>query len=355
MNTSLTTQTELLPNSQVKITVTIPTVVIESFRKESMKRFQNTLSVDGFRPGHIPESTIVERVGDMGIWADMAELAFTEHYPTIITDSKQSPIGQPAVTLSKIAINTDAEYIITTDVMPTITLGDIEKIAKEKNKTEIEAIVTDIDVENAIKEIRQMRAHQQMHDDGIDHHDHNHQNIPDGQLPEMTDEYVKTLGAFTDVADFKKQLRENMAKEKLTTAHEKRRIEIIEAIIADATIDIPESLVAFELNKMLEQFKYDLTMQGMNIDAYLGHTGTDIDGLKKEWHDQALKRVQMQLVLETLAEKFSIKPDQISIDNQVDQIMETYKDQPIERANVVAYVTQVVTNGAVFDWLEAQK
>ena len=187
-----------------------------------------------------------------------------------------------------------------------------------------------------------MRAHLQMHDDGHEHDDHNHQNIPDDQLPELTDDYVKTLGKFESVEDFKKQLRENMEKEKLATAHEKRRIEIVETIMDQGTYDIPASMVDFELNKMMEQFKYDLAMSGMKIEQYAEHIGKTVEDIKNESRDQAEKRVRMQLTLEKIAEQFTIKPDQEKINAEVEKVMDMYKNESLERENVVAYVTQII-------------
>ncbi len=349
------TNVKKLEHSRVEIAVTIPADRIAEYRSKAIAGISETIKIDGFRPGKVPESKIIEKIGETGLLAEMADLALTDAYPEIIQQSKTQPISRPEITITKLAPGNDVEYTITTDVMPTIELRDVKKIAEEKNKAAITTEVTDEDVTKAIKEIRQMRAHEKMHEDGVDHHDHNHQNIDDANLPELTDEFVKTLGDFTDVADFTAKLKENLQKEQENRAHEKRRIEIIEAIIAQGTFDIPASMIDFELNKMLEQFNYDLAMQGMKMDEYLGHIGKTIEEIKTEWRDQAVKRVHMQMTLEKIAEEFSVKPDQVKIDEQVKQIMAMYQDQAVEEANVVTYVTQIQTNAAVFDWLEAQK
>lgn len=352
---NIKTEVKKLPHSQVEIHVTIPYEIVSGYRSKSIANLQNSVEIDGFRKGKTPESKLIEKVGEVGLLADMADTALTELYPTIIEQSKTEPIGRPAISIVKLAPENDVEYVITSDVMPTIELKDVAKLAKEKNNEPLETEVSDTDVENALKELRQMRAHQKMHDDGVEHHDHNHQNIPDEDLPEINDEYVKTLGDFANVSDFTTKLKENMVKEKEARAHEKRRIEIIESIISAGTFDIPESMVDFELNKMFEQFNHDLSMSGMKMEEYLGHIGKTITDMRTEWRDQAVKRVQMQLALEKIATEFSIKADQEKIDSEVSQIMEMYKDQNVEQANVVAYVTQTLTNAAVFDWLEAQK
>ena len=356
MNTAkIKTSLKKLPSSRAEITVAIPYTEITGYRGKAMARIQETIEIAGFRKGHVPEAKIIEKIGETGILADMADLALNEAYPVIIEQTKIAPIGRPEINITKLAPDNDVEYVITTDVLPTVEIKNVEKLAKTKNSEILEITVNDEEVANAIKEIRQMRAHQKMHDDGVDHHDHNHQNIADTDLPELTDEYVKTLGKFENVDDFNVKLRENMTKEKESHAHEKRRIEIIESIIDAGTYDIPESLVDYELNKMLEQFKHDLAMQGMKIEEYIQHVGKSLDDMKSDWREQAVKRVKMQLTLDEIAKDFKVVPDQTKVDEQVNQIMEMYKDQDVEHGNVVAYVTQMLTNSAVFDWLEAQK
>ncbi len=355
MSKSIKTEVKKLPGSRVEITVVIPYEKVTEYRAKSLAHMQDTLKIDGFRAGHIPEATIIEKVGETGLLADMADLAFTDSYTTIIEQSKIMPISRPEISITKLAPGNDVEYTVTTDVMPTVELKNVEKLAKEKNKVDLEVVVTDEDVEKAITEIRQMRAHEKMHEENVDHHDHNHQNIDEKDLPELNDEFVQKLGKFENVADFKTKLHENMVKEKETHAHEKRRIDIIESIMEAGTYDIPESLIDFELNKMMEQFNHDLAMNGMKIEEYAGHIGKTVEEMRSDWREQAVKRVQMQLTLEKIASEEKITADQGKIDEQVTQIMEMYKEQEIEESNVRAYVTQMMTNAAVFDWLEAQK
>lgn len=355
MTTPIKTEVKKLPNSQAEITVTISHEKVTGYRSKSIAALANTVEIDGFRKGKVPESKIIEKIGETGLLAEMADNALTDLYPTIIEQAKVESIGRPSIAITKLAPGNDVEYVITTDVMPTVELKDVEKLAKAKNSETLEIEITDEEIEKAIKEIRQMRAHQQMHDEGVDHHDHNHQNIDDADLPELTDEYVKTLGAFENVEDFKTKLKENMKKEKETHAHEKRRIEIIESIIDNGTFDIPESMVDFELNKMFEQFNYDLSMSGLKMEEYLSQIGKTPSDMRTEWREQAVKRVHMQMALEKIASDFNVKADQQKIDTQVAEIMEMYKGQAVQEENVIAYVTQTMTNAAVFDWLEGVK
>jgi FKBP-type peptidyl-prolyl cis-trans isomerase (trigger factor) len=355
MSKKITTQVNKLPDSRVEITVTIPIDIVMNYQKPALKKLQDTITIDGFRKGHIPESTLIEKVGHTGLLAEMADLALTDKYTEIIEDAKTQPISRPEITVTKLAPDNDVEFIITTDVMPVIEINDVINIAKKQNSAKESVTVTDEDIAKAIKEIRQMRAHDKMHEDGIDHHDHNHQNIPDEKLPELDDAFVQSLGKFDTVADFTEKIKENILLEKEKHEQEKHRITMIEKIIASGTFEIPVSMIDFELHRMIEQMKYDLAMSGMKFEEYLGHINKTVDEIKIEWKDQAKKRVQTQLSLEKIAEEFSITPDQEKIDAQVAQMMEMYKDQSVDESNIVAYVTQMMTNTAVFEWLESQK
>jgi trigger factor len=132
MNTAtITTNVTKLPNSRVEIKVTIPIAEIETFRTKALNNFKQSIDIDGFRKGHAPEVKIIERVGDIGILTEMADLALTEAYPAILEKTNIQPISRPEITVTKMAPGNDVEYIITSDVLPTVEIKNIEK----KNQT----------------------------------------------------------------------------------------------------------------------------------------------------------------------------------------------------------------------------
>ena len=354
MSKKIITTVTSLPESRVEIKAVIPYEIITTYQEAALKKLGETVKIDGFRPGHIPESVLREKVGSLGLLAEMADLALTDRYSEIILESKSQPIGRPDITLSKLAPENDVEFVITSDVMPTVKISNVKKSAEKHNVEKTDVTVTDEELEQAIKEIRQMRAHDKMHEEGIEHHDHNHQNIPDDQLPELDDAFIKTFGDFASVEDFTAKFKENLLKEKERSVKEKKQIALIEEIISEGTFEIPVSMINFELDRMIEQFKHDLAMSGMKIDEYLGHIGKTLEDIRSEWKEQAKKRVQTQLSLEKIAEEFSITPDQEKINEQVTQLKEMYQNQ-VDESNIIAYVTQMMTNTAVFDWLDAQK
>ncbi len=341
-----------LEKSQVEIKASIPAEKFNAYKNKALENISKFVKVDGFRPGHVPSSIVEKQVGDAAILDEMAQMAIMEFYPTILMDNKIDAIGRPNITLTKVAFGNDLEFTITTAVMPTLQLGDYKKIAQGVSSDE-KIEVTEAEIDAGLLELRQMRAHQQMHDDGIEHHDHDHTKIEESALPELTDEFVKTLGKFEGIEDFKNRFRENLLKEKSDRALEKKRIAIIDGIIDGSTIELPDVLVDFELDKMMQQFVYDISMMGMTMEDYLKRIEKTEAQLKSEWTENATKRAKMQLILDEIATKEKLQPSDETIQAEVEKIIEMYKDQKdLSEDRARAYVTQILTNAKVFEYLE---
>ena len=159
--------------------------------------------------------------------------------------------------------------------MPEVKLTDYKKVAKKENsKEEKVEEVTEKQINETIEEIRKMYADQNhVHAPGEVHKEG--EKLP---LPEVNDEFVKKLGDFKDVADFKIKLKENISKEKELKAKDKKRLTIIEKIVEESKIDMPKSLVDNELFKMQAQFEDDISRMGLKPEDYLNH-------IKKTWDD----------------------------------------------------------------------
>ncbi len=345
-----------LEKSRVAINATIPAAKFDAYKQKALESIGKVVKIDGFRPGHVPATVVEKHVGDAGILDEMAQMAIMDAYPTILADNKIDAIGRPEIQITKIALGNDLEFTATTAVLPTITLADYKKIAKDTNGTTPDVVVEESEIEGALTELRQMRAHNAMHENGVEHDDHDHTKIEEKDLPELTDDFVKSLGKFEGIEDFKTKLRENLLKEKQAKELEKKRVALIDGIIDGSTIDLPDMLVDFELDKMMQQFAHDISMMGMTMDDYLKRIEKTEADLRTEWIANATKRAQMQLILDEIADKEKIAPTDDEIQAEVAKIMDMYKDaKDISEDRARAYVMQVLTNAKVFDYLEAVK
>jgi FKBP-type peptidyl-prolyl cis-trans isomerase (trigger factor) len=337
--------------SKIEITGTVPAVQFESFRKKALENINNEISIDGFRKGKIPENILISKVGDMTILEEMAELALSVSYPKMVIEEKLDVIGRPEIQITKIAKDNPLEFKIISAVVPEIKLDDYKKIAKEEiSKQKGIDPVTEKDVDEAILKIRRSRAN----------HDHNHGEMSeeehnkmiDSSLPEFNDDFVKSLGDFKDINDFKSKVKEMLEIDKKDQAREKKRIAISDKLIETSTIDIPEVLIESENKRIEAQFSEDISRMGIKMDDYLKHTKKSIDDLRKEWRPHAEKKAKLQLILNEIAKIEKISPDAKEIETEVNHITEHYADADRDRAFI--YAETVLTNEKVYSFLESQ-
>jgi len=169
-------------------------------------------------------------------------------------------------------------------------------------------------------------------------------------LPELTDEFVKQLGKFESVADFKEKLRENMRLEKENKNKKIKRIKIIEGIAEKSEIDLPEVLVEGELEKMTQRLHADIEMAGFKFEDYLKQIKKDIKTVREEWRPDAMKRARVGLVLDEVAKKEGVKLDETEVSVQSEKIISSYKEA--DPVRVKAYVESMLTNEKIFELLE---
>ena len=369
-----------LPDSEMEIECEIEAESVVCHRTKAISKIQKDLSLPGFRPGHVPEAMLVKQVGDFAIYNEMAEMAINESFPEIIGEAKANFITMPQIQITKIADKNPIQFKISGPVMPEIKLADYKIIAKKENSKPSEATEpTEKELEETIEEIRKnfaLKNKKIKNNDGAVKNDEINKNsepkttesskkkdteektdLPaqseSTDWPEVNEEWVKKLGNFKDVEDFKNKIREGIQKEKEFKAKDKKRMAIIEKIIADSKVSIPKILVESELRKMQAQFEDDITRAGLKVDDYLKHLKKTIDDLKKEWIADAEKRAKVQLIITKIALEEKIEADPEQIKKEVENLLKTYKDATEERTR--AYVEMMLINEKVFEWLENQK
>lgn len=346
------TKKEALPESAFLIEGEISAEALTAERKNALEKFQHMFAIDGFRKGHIPEKILIEKVGELALTEEAGSLALEKNYEAIMKEASVASIGQPKVSVTKIAPGQPMGFKIETAIIPTVTLPDYKKIAKaamEKNEV---VEVTDKEIEDALLEIRKSIAHRNWHDKHGDTDDHDH-DLKDEELPEITDELVKSIGKYENVEEFKKKLNEDILAEKETRAREKKRLSAVEAIIKDTKVEVPAVLVESELLKMIGQFKDSVTSMGLAYDEYLKKIGKTEDDIRAEWKDEAKKRATIQLVLNQIAVEEKIEIGEEELKAQVDQLTAYYKDADPLRIRI--YVETMMVNEKVWRFLEEIK
>ena len=134
------------------------------------------------------------------------------------------------------------------------------------------------------------------------------------ELPEVTDEFAKSVGAGWETAE---QMREVIAadirKHREAEAVRFKRNQIGEQLLSRHNFDVPETLVEDELGKSMNNYARYLASQGVNLET------AEIDWRKigEDFRPEAVKRVKRSLILEAVAKKEGIEISDVEVDAEI--------------------------------------
>ncbi|KKU81694.1 MAG: Trigger factor [Parcubacteria group bacterium GW2011_GWA1_47_8] len=355
--TDINTTLKNVSDSEVEITCEIAATAFEKNRTKAVQKIAEEISLPGFRRGHVPEKTLVQKFGEIFILEEMANLAIDHAYPAIIEKHKVHSIGMPSVAIKKLAKGNPFEFTLTFPVMPEIKLPDYKKIAHGIMEIEEVTIVEDEDVTKAVDEVRKQFATKDAEDREV--------------LPELTEEFIAKFGDFKTVEEFTAKVRESLTQEKTNRAREKKRAETMEKIADGITVSLPRILVEGELERMVAHFRKDIERMGMNpvrgregsqrastsngmkFEEYLTSTKKSLEDLRKEWEQDAEKRVKVQLALNEIATIEKLKVPSEDLEREVTYLLEHVKGADPATARI--HVENLMMNEEVFKFLEGQK
>lgn len=348
MSYNYTSKLELIADSsEASIEVEVSWEELQKARAKAFTEIQKNVVLDGFRKGNAPEKMIVEKFGELYILGEGAEIIVDATYPKILGEHKLNTIGQPQVSIIKLAPENPLTFKITVALMPKAELPEYKEIAKKVVAGKKEVSVEDKEIDEAVEDIRKHKAHEEMHQKGIPHTEGDEKALV---LPEVNDEFAKSLGNFASVEEFKTKLKENILEEKKLKENQRVRLEIVEKIIEKTKVGIPAVLVESELEKLVNQFKGDISQYGMKPEDYLLSIKKTEDDLRKEWTPEAEKRAKMNVILAEIAIKEKLEANKEAVEAQAAELLALYSDLDPLRAKL--YVEHMLLNEEVFKLLE---
>ncbi|MDO8601006.1 MAG: trigger factor [bacterium] len=181
--------------------------------------------------------------------------------------------------------------------------------------------------------------------------------VQERKLPELTDDFARSIGNFESVTELEKNIREGITQEKEMKERDRIRMEIANAIAKEIHAEMPDVLIATELEKMREELMRSITRMGLKWDEYLTHIKKSEDDLKREWADDAEKRVTIALALREIAKRESIVPGAEEIQEAADRWVAQSglmgeELKKIDKEGLKQYALGVVRNEKTFEFLE---
>ncbi len=149
--------------------------------------------------------------------------------------------------------------------------------------------------------------------------------IREKQMPEIDDKFAADVSEFNTLAELKSDTKEKIKADKEAAADKELEGKIVDAIVANAKIDVPEVMVTTQLNKTIEDMKRNLSYQGMSYEMYLAYLGMTDEQFRAENKPQIEKQIKTSLVLSELVKKENIKAEEAEVDEKVKELAEKMK------------------------------
>ncbi len=149
--------------------------------------------------------------------------------------------------------------------------------------------------------------------------------IKEKELPELDDEFASEVSEFDTLAEYKEDVKKKLAEKKETEAKDKKEEAVIDAIISDAKMEIPEAMIETQQRQIVEDFAQRLSMQGLTVDQYYQFTGLDNAKMLEQVRPTAEKRIKSRLVLEAVVAAENITTDDADFEEEVKKLADIYQ------------------------------
>ena len=143
-------------------------------------------------------------------------------------------------------------------------------------------------------------------------------------LPELNDEFADDVSEFDTLEEFKADIRKNLETRKEERARTEKENKVIDAIIADSEIEIPEPMLKAQQEQIVDEFAQRLQSQGLSIDQYFAYMGMTREKMVEDSKDQAEKRIRTRLVLEEIVKVENIVATEEDFETELTKLAEAY-------------------------------
>ncbi len=143
-------------------------------------------------------------------------------------------------------------------------------------------------------------------------------------LPELTDDFAKSVGDVETVDELRSEIREAMEKRAGAEARHAFGDRIIDFATTNATVEIPEVMVTNEIEIMRDELRTRLARQSIGMEQYLALSKQSPEELATELREPATRRVKTLLVLSAIAEKEGVDASDADIEAEIAEQLARY-------------------------------
>ncbi len=178
------------------------------------------------------------------------------------------------------------------------------------------------------------------------------------KLPKADDGFAKKTGPFKTLAELKADVKKQLLTEKQNQANREYENELIKKIVDKSVLEVPESLVTNQVERMEEEERRNLVYRGQTWQEHLDAEGVTEEEHRKRLLPDAETRVKAGLILSEIAdkEKLTVEPEELKIQldayksQYTDPAMQSELDKPENQQEVAAQLLTAKTINKLVDY-----
>lgn len=190
--------------------------------------------------------------------------------------------------------------------------------------------------------------------------------VKEKQEPEVDDEFAKDVSEFDTLDAFKKDLGDKLKARRQEQADRDFETAIIDALIEKLECEVPQAMVDYRADKMLEDYASRIQGQGIGFEDYLRMMGLSMDDMRAQSKAAAERNVRSDLALEAVAAAEGIEVTEAEVDEEVarlagqysmeaDKVRAAVKDEDLRRDLSVRKALELVKSSVKKPAKKAEK
>jgi trigger factor len=407
--------------NKVKLSIEIDEQEFEKAVDAAFKKIAREVRMPGFRPGKAPRRLLESRLGSGAGRSQALNDALPEYYSDAVRDHEVDVIAPPEINITSGEESGPVVFEAVVEVRPVISLDGYRQLSitvpspsvdddeidaqfervrnqyadlevAERSAAEGDYVTIDIEGSQNDEVLEGLVASAYVYEVGsgaivpaLDEQlvgaaagdtrsfDAPHPNAEEGEeplhfevtvtevkvkvLPDLDDSLAIEASEFESLADWRADLVRRMTQVKRAQTQMAVREKIGEALAELVVDEVPEQLVAAEMQERLQDMAMRLEAQGLSLDQWLQFSGTEPDQFIADLRQTAERSARVDLALRAiaLAESIEATEDDLELEfdavaQRVEQDIDVVRSQLTEAGHLPALRTDVAKRKSL-DWL----
>lgn len=154
---------ERIDNHKAVLEIEVPQADVEKAVAKAYHKLASEVKVPGFRKGKVPRKVLESRVGKEAILNEAFDFIAPQAYAEALADQNIEPVSRPAIEVVTLNESDPLVFKATVVAKPEVTLGEYKNLAV----AEVEAVVTEEDIEKRLNEMQTRQAKMVVVEEGV--------------------------------------------------------------------------------------------------------------------------------------------------------------------------------------------